>query len=111
MVDREGYTRVTSADAVEEGQLYPCTVGEEQRLLTKVDGRVHAIEGICTHEFAELADGDLEGEVLWCPLHASGFDVRTGAVTSPPAQRPLKTYDVRIEDDQVYVSREPTAGA
>lgn len=40
----------------------------------------------------------------------SGFDVRTGEVTSPPATEPVPVYDVRVESGKVLVSTRPTDG-
>lgn len=107
MADLEGYVRVLPADEIEEEQLYGFEVDGEPRVLTKVEGEIYALDGICTHEFAELVEGEVEDETLWCPLHGSGFNVRTGSVTSLPAVAPLPTYDVRIVDGDVYVAREP----
>ena len=50
------------------------------------DGAVYAIDDTCTHQDASLADGWLEGCAVECPLHASRFDLRTGAVDAPPAK-------------------------
>ena len=38
------------------GQLVVMTRGREVALFN-VDGRVHAIDNICSHEYAELSDG------------------------------------------------------
>ena len=48
------------------------------------DGEVFAIDDTCTHQDASLADGWVEGCEVECPLHASRFDLRTGAVDAPP---------------------------
>lgn len=106
MAELEGYIEVVAASAVEEEGLYPFEVDGEQRLLTCVEGEIYAIDGICTHEYAELMDGEMEEHTLWCPLHGSGFDVRTGAVNSLPAVHPLPTYDVQIVDGTVFVAKE-----
>lgn len=106
----EGYVWAISLDDVEEGGIYPFAVDGEDRVITMTDGEIFALEGICTHEYAELWDGEVEEETLWCPLHSSGFNVRTGKATNLPAVIALKTYDVRIEDGTVYVSREPKNG-
>jgi 3-phenylpropionate/trans-cinnamate dioxygenase ferredoxin subunit len=68
------------------------------------DGELFAIDDTCTHQDASLADGWLEGCEVECPLHASRFDLRTGAVDAPPAKRPVRTHQVHVEDDVVYVS-------
>ncbi|MEU9012601.1 bifunctional 3-phenylpropionate/cinnamic acid dioxygenase ferredoxin subunit [Streptomyces sp. NPDC048479] len=67
------------------------------------DGEVFAIDDTCTHQDASLADGWLEGSEVECPLHASKFDLRTGAVDSPPAKLPVRTHEVLIEDGMIYV--------
>lgn len=67
------------------------------------DGAVFAIDDTCTHQDASLADGWLEGCEVECPLHASRFDLRTGAVDAPPAKRPVRTHQVMIRDGEVYV--------
>ncbi|WP_327281753.1 MULTISPECIES: bifunctional 3-phenylpropionate/cinnamic acid dioxygenase ferredoxin subunit [unclassified Streptomyces] len=67
------------------------------------DGEVYAIDDTCTHQDASLSDGWLEGCEVECPLHASKFDLRTGAVDSPPAKRPVRTHQVLVEEGTVYV--------
>jgi 3-phenylpropionate/trans-cinnamate dioxygenase ferredoxin subunit len=73
------------------------------------DGEVFAIDDTCTHQDASLADGWLEGCEVECPLHASRFDLRTGAVDAPPAKRPVRTHRVEVTDGIVHVelSKEP----
>ncbi|MFE9098127.1 bifunctional 3-phenylpropionate/cinnamic acid dioxygenase ferredoxin subunit [Streptomyces sp. NPDC007264] len=67
------------------------------------DGELFAIDDTCTHQDASLADGWLEGCEVECPLHASTFDLRTGAVDAPPARLPVRTHQVLVEDGMVYV--------
>ncbi len=105
MSAHDSYVPVMKADEVQEGGLYPIDVDGNALMLTKVDGEIYAVCGICTHEYAELWDGELEDDTIWCPLHSSGFSIKTGEATNLPAVVPLPTYDVRIEDGQVHVSR------
>lgn len=67
------------------------------------DGELFAIDDTCTHQDASLADGWLEGCEVECPLHASKFDLRTGAVDAPPAKLPVRTHEVVVEDGMIYV--------
>src|SRR6185437_11872397 len=73
------------------------------------DDEVFAIDDTCTHQEASLSDGWVEGCEVECPLHSSRFDLRTGNVDAPPAQRPVRTHPVSVVDGQVYV--EPSAAA
>jgi 3-phenylpropionate/trans-cinnamate dioxygenase ferredoxin subunit len=68
------------------------------------DGTVYAIDDTCTHQDASLADGWLEGCAVECPLHASRFDLRTGAVDAPPAKLGVRTHEVSIIDGLIHLS-------
>ncbi|MER7481360.1 MULTISPECIES: bifunctional 3-phenylpropionate/cinnamic acid dioxygenase ferredoxin subunit [Streptomyces] len=67
------------------------------------DGELFAIDDTCTHQDASLADGWLEGGEVECPLHASKFNLKTGAVDAPPAKLPVRTHEVFVEDGMIYV--------
>lgn len=103
----DDYVRVMPAAEVAEEEIYEFEVDGELRILTRVGDEIFACDGICTHEYAEMSEGEIEDHVIYCPLHGSGFDLRTGAVTSLPAVTPLPVYDVKIVDGEVYVSRAP----
>jgi 3-phenylpropionate/trans-cinnamate dioxygenase ferredoxin component len=64
-----------------------------------------ATEDTCSHAQASLAAGDIDLEecTVECPYHASLFDIRTGQVLSLPAIKPVKTYLVKVVDDEVLV--------
>lgn len=72
-------------------------------LLCNVDGKLYAIEDVCTHDGGPLDQGTLEGETVVCPRHGATFDVRTGDALTLPAVLPLMTFPVIIEGDDVYV--------
>ena len=56
-----------------------------------------AIEDVCTHDGGELASGQLEGCEIACPRHGARFDVRTGAVTAPPAYEAVAALPTRTD--------------
>lgn len=72
-------------------------------LVRLLNGDVHAISDICSHEDVELSEGELDGTDVECPEHGSRFDVRTGAVGGLPANTDVPVYAVTVEDGQVYV--------
>lgn len=73
--------------------------------LANIDGHFYAVENECSHMITPLCDGDLDQEActLECPLHGSVFDLRTGVPQQPPADEPIETFDVTVEDDVVLV--------
>ena len=68
-----------------------------------IDGKLLAIEDVCTHDGGELATGELEQDVIVCPRHGAKFCLRTGAVLAPPAYEPLAILPTRIENGVVQV--------
>ena len=71
--------------------------------LAYVDGKVFAVDDLCSHEDASLSKGSLHGECVTCPLHGSRFDLNTGAALDEPAEEPVQTYPVRIDGDDILV--------
>ncbi len=76
-------------------------------LVANVDGRIHALQGTCSHEDYPLDDGELEDQTVTCGLHYSRFDLRDGSVIDPPAESPLVTHQVTIRDGRVFVRLSP----
>ena len=57
-----------------------------------IDGEFYAIEDTCTHDGGDLAGGEVHGFEVECPRHGARFDVRSGAVTCPPATEPIAGF-------------------
>ncbi len=90
-------------DAVPPGAMIGVDVGEHRLAVYNVDGRFFATQNVCTHAFAILSDGWLDDAVIECPLHGGRFDVATGRVLCGPAEEDLRTYEVRVVDENVEV--------
>jgi nitrite reductase/ring-hydroxylating ferredoxin subunit len=98
-----GFVKVAQVDEIPPGQMKMVEVGADQVLLVNVQGTIHACADVCTHSFASLSEGDLEGEVVRCPLHGADFNVITGEALSPPAEEKLQTYQVRVAGKDVLL--------
>ena len=73
--------------------------------LFNVDGRYYAFEDRCSHEDVPLSDGFIDGGELECTAHGARFDLNTGKATAPPAFGPVRRYEVRVEGDEIQISR------
>ena len=73
----------------------------EELALFNVEGQLFAVENICPHKGAPLAEGTICGHKLECPLHGWEFDVRTGKCLTTDAD--LKTYCVEIENEEIVI--------
>lgn len=98
------FTTLGPADAVSDGDMKAFDVEGVKVAVANVDGTLHAFGNVCTHRQCPLAKGDLEGSTVTCPCHGSQFDVTTGAVLSGPAEEPVLSYPVRIEDNAIQIS-------
>jgi len=86
-----------------EGAMVAVDVKETHILLAKIGGEVSAVSGTCTHEETDLGLGFVIEDRVVCPLHLSQFDLRTGQVMNPPAEVPLKRFNVKIEGGTIFV--------
>ncbi|MSO90988.1 MAG: non-heme iron oxygenase ferredoxin subunit [Acetobacteraceae bacterium] len=98
------WVRVAAAADVAEGSVLGVRVGERDVAVYHLPGGdFRASDNVCTHEYALLSDGWLEGGSIECPLHAGRFDVRTGKAMCAPVERGLEMFEVKIEGDAVMV--------
>ena len=99
--------KVAPTDEVAPGEVKQYQVEGRPVALCNVDGELYAFEDICTHAFAHLSEGGLEGDRIKCPLHGARFDVKTGTAKSLPAVKAIPTHEVKVEDGIVYVALNP----
>ncbi|HUF52751.1 MAG TPA: chlorite dismutase family protein [Dehalococcoidia bacterium] len=77
----------------------------EQVALFRQSGRVYAIGNRCSHANASLANGEVVDGAVTCPSHGSAFDLATGEPTCGPANRPVKAYDVRVDEGAIWLAQ------
>ncbi len=90
-------------DEVPENEVIGVVVDGEPVALYKVGGVLYATSNVCTHEFALLSDGYVEGDCIECPLHQARFHIATGEVRAAPAAEPIKTFPVKSEGGQILI--------
>jgi 3-phenylpropionate/trans-cinnamate dioxygenase ferredoxin component len=98
-----GYRLAIPVGDVAPGRSRRCVIDGHALLVCNVGGDFYALADTCTHDRGPLGEGRLRGHHIECPRHGSRFDVRDGAVKTPPALRPVTTYPVRVRDDAVEV--------
>ncbi len=101
--DEMGWVRVAARGDLSSGEVIGVEVAGHSIALYDSDGGLFATDNVCTHAYACLSDGWLDGAAIECPLHAARFDIRTGKVLDPPATEDLKTYPVRLIGDDIEV--------
>ena len=73
--------------------------------LVRLGDTVHAIGDTCSHAEVSLAEGmvDTDECALECWKHGSLFSLESGEALTLPATRPVPTYFVRVDGDDVFV--------
>lgn len=100
---------VAAFDELAEGSVRGIDVAGTPVALVRREGRIHALHNICTHQFAFLSEGALDGEALECPLHQGRFCLRSGRPLGGPVERGVATYATKVEGGRVLISLEAPA--
>jgi len=102
------WIKVCDSRPLQNGDLVTFDFADKNILITKAGNKIYATDRICTHAYADLSTGfinELERTVT-CPLHMSSFQLEDGTPQNLPAEESLKTYQVRIQDNWVYILNE-----
>lgn len=94
---------VAKVSDIQNGQKKRVKAGETVLMLARVEDKFFAVQDACTHNKASLSAGYLHGYRIECGWHGAQFDLRTGEVKALPAARPLKTYPVEIDGENIVV--------
>ena len=97
--------RLCSVDDVKPDSATRFVVGRHKIALVRVGDDFYAIGDTCSHADYSLSEGEVDPEALQieCWKHGSCFSIETGQPDTLPATRPVPTYDVRVEGDDVFV--------
>jgi nitrite reductase/ring-hydroxylating ferredoxin subunit len=85
---------------VGEGRVYVVD-GEQIAVFRPRHGSVRALSAICPHAGGPLADGQIDDDVVICPLHLNAFDLATGCSRS--GQPDLRSYPVDVVNGEVVL--------
>ena len=92
-------------------------IQDQEILITNIDGTFYAIQNRCSDQNGDLSKGTLKGKIITCPVHGSQFDVTTGRNIKGPkllmfrvTTDDLKSYEVKIEGNDVLIFQESTWG-
>lgn len=63
----------------------------------------HAMDDVCVHQDGSLAPGNLDGDIVECPLHFWHYNIKTGELTDYLENVKLDIYPIEVRDDGIYV--------
>ena len=98
------FVSVAKITEIPKGKAKIVEVSGKRIALCNVEGSIYAIDDVCTHDNGPLGEGEMIGHTIECPRHGARFDVRSGKVLCLPAILPVKTYEVKVEKEDVTIA-------
>lgn len=95
--------KIANLTDVKQGKMFRTKINNNFILLANINNEIFAIDDMCTHEDASLYKGALKGHCVECPLHGSHFDFRTGKPDGNPATDAVKTYEVEVRENEIFI--------
>jgi len=98
------YKKLCNLNDLEENKAFEVEVDGKSILVTKMNGEFYAIENNCTHENLTMTHGQIHNGEIQCPRHGARFDIKTGKATQLPGVMELKTFKVKVENENVMAA-------
>src|SRR5213594_31676 len=97
------FVRVAGTADVAPGAGIVASVNGKEYAVFNLNGAFQVIDNTCLHRGGPVGEGELDGDVVTCPLHGWQYDVRSGRNLANPFAR-LAQYEVKVEEGQVLVA-------
>jgi 3-phenylpropionate/trans-cinnamate dioxygenase ferredoxin component len=99
--------RICSLDDLKPGKALRVKVGDEAIAIVRTpSGDVKALNDKCSHGEISLSEGFVDDETIECWAHGAKFDLNTGKPLSLPAYESVATYEVLIENNDIFIELE-----
>jgi nitrite reductase/ring-hydroxylating ferredoxin subunit/uncharacterized membrane protein len=99
----EDWTQALADAALGEGEMKAVEVNGVAIVIARRGGNVYALSDTCVHRGGSLADGELTGDCVKCPLHGSVFQLADGSVEQGPAAYPQPALETRVHEGSIEV--------
>jgi 3-phenylpropionate/trans-cinnamate dioxygenase ferredoxin component len=99
--------KICPLEDLKPGKALRVKIGEHAIAIVRTPaGEVKALDDKCSHGEISLSEGFVDNETIECWAHGAKFDLNTGKPLSLPAYEPVATYEVLIENDDIYIEYE-----
>lgn len=103
MSSTEEWVSVGKAADLAPGAMLAAEIKDRNIAVYHIEGAFYATDNECTHAYALLTDGTIDGDVIECPLHGGAFEIKTGKGLGAPIFCDLKCYPTRVQDGDLQV--------
>jgi nitrite reductase/ring-hydroxylating ferredoxin subunit len=88
-----------------EGRAFD-VAGEQVAVFRLRSGALHAVSAVCPHRGGPIADGQIDGMIVLCPLHLNAFELSSGCSTT--GQPALSSWSVAVDGaGQLVIQSQP----
>ncbi|HEY7853790.1 MAG TPA: non-heme iron oxygenase ferredoxin subunit [Aquiluna sp.] len=99
--------KICPLEDLKPGKAIRVKVGDHAIAIVRTpSGEVKALDDKCSHGEISLSEGFVDEETIECWAHGAKFELSTGKPLSLPAYEPVATYEVLIENDEIYLEYE-----
>jgi 3-phenylpropionate/trans-cinnamate dioxygenase ferredoxin component len=96
--------KICKVEDIKPGKALRVKIGEEAIALVHTKtGEFKAIGDKCSHGEISLSEGFVEDNTIECWAHGAKFSLDTGAPLTLPAYEPVATYEVLIENGEIFI--------
>ena len=82
------YIEAGRVSEIGNGQMKHVEINGEEIVIANLDGKIYAFADRCGHMNARLSRGNINQNIVTCPLHAAKFDVTSGKKIAEPVMEP-----------------------
>ena len=101
--------KTINTSEISENSVKVVNIDDKDIAIFNVEGDFYAIDDLCSHAEASLAEGEVFDCKVECPLHGAEFDLKTGEAVTLPATKSVNTYETEIIDGYIYVEMDTNA--
>ncbi len=105
-LSEEGFVLVCDVNDIEEDRAKMFCIDKERIAVYKTQGKLFAVNNVCKHQNGPLGEGKILDGCITCPWHGYQYLPQNGQ-SPPPFKERVSTYDVKIENDKVWVHPSP----
>ena len=98
------FKRAAHTDEIPIGKMKAVKVGYDNIVICHTEEGFFAVSDECSHDSAPISSGTMnrQGHII-CPRHGARFDCRTGEVKAPPAVVGIDCFELKIENNEIFV--------